>query len=564
MSERGITTNTFDGGIDLDSDNKAISSNKYREAYNVDIRKSGNVFSLVDLKGERIIAEIESTEEYNVHVLNVTDANFLTVPTNSSERCLVVFYCRSKEGVNEFLIKIVFLSDFRVITFFSEEVNQDDYEKLSVSSIDVETVGQYGYDVIYFVDNVRQPRRIELVSYTTNDQSLTIHLESIEDGFNYKTLTLKLSNSHTPKDSFRAYIYSFLSGNGSGIEPVNPLTESIKFIDFDASDIDRFISFNIYEQDYGSRVFQIRYHKEDDVYYRNFIIGDPSTVNVDLGIIDNPFTIMAGENVSPSVTHTGSWNFLYDGITVYCHTDEVPINIGFTKIYKSNVSSSLNLLRDGHYQAFNTPDENKFIRVQDGKIMEYRTNFANVEFSVIPQQISSQVRSLSPVITEGNFDRLSELSYSVPESVTVGSDEFELVGINTTTKSSNNSTLSYVMERDGDQYPKATYSSTDVYLSGYFTDIIDEGSGQYRMNSIATISRPVEYELSTTVRMRVLDSDQNEIEQVSSFITILPGETEGHQSIIYNQYSPITFGQVCVDGYNYGGSENIVPQSQCM
>ena len=547
--------------MDLDSDNKVIPSNKYREAYNVDIRKSGNVFSLTDLKGETILSEIENVSDYSVSILNVTEAQFFISPTSKTEDALIFFYTKHKGSDRRFVIKAIFMNDFRQSILYSETVSSYDLDILLKSTVDVEKVGQYGYDVLYFVDNRRQPRRLECVIHTTNESEVSITIDSLIDNTGYKTVNIILDSTVEPVDPFRVYVYSYLEG-GSAESSSNILTESIKYAEFGVNDLQKSLSFNIYEEDYGTRYFQIRYHKDGNTYYRNFTIGTPSIASIDIGVLYDSFNIMSSNSLTGAITQSASWDFLYDGIVVSSFVDEFPVVTGSTSIYKNNVEASFNILEDGYYQAITEANENKYIKVEGGIITEYQTNWANVSLSITPVSIATDVRSLSTTITEGIFNRLSQLSYSLPSNLTSNTEDYVLTKIYTDTKEAAISNYSYVMERNGDQSPVAQYDNTNIYLYVETTDIESLGSNQYSMIIRASLSKPLEAELGANVKQRIY---AGAIEQSSAyaFIVIPEGEISGHMQVSYTASEAISFGQVCVESFEYAGSETVIPENQC-
>lgn len=279
---RNISTNTFEGGLDLDSDIRRVASNKSIDSINIDIKRSGDHFSLVDLRGETEIAELEDNLATNIKVLNSTEARFLYYPTTESKDSVVVFYIASIGGVNYLKIKAVIVDTGEIIEIYEESISDEDFNTIKYSSVDTLVVGSFGYDTIYFVDNVRQPRKIECIVYRTNDCVLNIFHNSTDDLGSFKRVNLDINVILSPVDDFRAYIYAYKNGFAHEENIYDGNTDTVKYIDVSTSSTSESTYFDIYASDYDDFVFQIRYHRELGVLYNNFLIGSPDSVNLSL------------------------------------------------------------------------------------------------------------------------------------------------------------------------------------------------------------------------------------------------------------------------------------------
>lgn len=561
---RDVTINTFEGGIDLDSDIRIVPSNKLRDAINVDMRRSGDVAALVDLKGEtvkKIIEDLNPNKE--VSFLAATSNTFFLIEPTSEKIDSIVFFYIKKDGVNyQFIISAFLIDQNKIVDIYTEQLSELDYNLLKDSTIDFVKIGQLGYDTIYFVDNRRQPRKLECLIERVNDNELTLLLDIVNDSTSSKLVTMDVISSGEISMPFRAYIYGYKLGGPTRPSVINPGTETIKFVDFTDADTFKQVSFEIFEEDYGNWVFEIVYHRDGGNFYRNFVIGNPYQVNLPIGVLSSSDQLIVSTSIEPSVNQLDSWEFLYSGgvITLYKDNSSSGWNIG-TKLYTTEIASPTNIAPDGYYQV---PLTNTYVKVVSGEITEVQVNNGNVTFSVDPLDISSNVRAVS-TFDEGNRNRLSTLSYTVPQTITVSSEEYELSGITAGSKTSAGSNnWSFTLERKEELNVLASYLPTIVTLTATINDYVNTGSG-YDITFGVSMNRPISQDITVDVRCRAFDeSSNNELVNATGSVTITAGNTI-NQEVSYYPYDlgNAYFTEPCISGHIYAGAETITETNPC-
>lgn len=561
---RDVTINTFEGGIDLDSDIRIVPSNKLRDAINVDMRRSGDVAALVDLKGEtvkKIIEDLNPNKE--VSFLAATSNTFFLIEPTSEKFDSIVFFYIKKDGVNyQFIISAFLIDQNKIVDIYTEQLSESDYIFLKDSTIDFVKMGQLGYDTIYFVDNRRQPRKLECLIERVNDNELTLLLDIVNDSTSSKLVTMDVISSGEISMPFRAYIYGYKLGGATRPSVINPGTETIKFVDFTEADTFKQVSFEIFEEDYGNWVFEIVYHRDGGNFYRNFVIGNPYQVNLPIGVLSSSDQLIVSTSIEPSVNQLDSWDFLYSGgvITLYKDNSSPGWNVG-TKLYTTEIASPSNIAPDGYYQV---PLTNTYVKVVSGEITEVQVNNGNVTFSVDPLDISSNVRAVS-TFDEGNRNRLATLSYTVPQTITVSSEEYELSGITAGSKTSAGSNnWSFTLERKEELNVLASYLPTIVTLTATINDYVNTGSG-YDVTFGVSMNRPISQDITVDVRCRAFDeSSNNELVNATGSVTITAGNTI-NQEVSYYPYDlgNAYFTEPCISGHTYAGTETITETNPC-
>lgn len=567
---RDITINTFEGGIDLDSDNKVIKNNKTREAYNTDIKKSGNIAAITDLKGESVVSVLEDSSVYEVFVLASDSARLLVQPTKQSIDTIVFFYIRKSGNSHQFVVKILRENENGNCACIIEDITEDQFNFLKDSTVDFVKVGKFGYDVFYFVDNLRQPRKLECILYRTNDTELTLTASEplLTDPFpNYKKVNLLVNPSGQIIDGFRAYIYGYKTGGSFSLSANNPLTETIKFVDFNPGDTTpKFVFFDIYEEDYSNWTFEIVYHREGEDVFSNFIIGDPSKIEVSIGILPNSFLLLQGSNLQPSSQQVNSWEFLYTGsvITVYSNDEEIAIG---SILYNSPVESGENLLPTGFYQDITDPNSNKYVESFGGAVVNYEINNGDIipEFNF--PEIESEVKLNATAYSEGNVNRLSTANYNLPLLVTVNGEDYDFESITVRDVTENNNIKSYTVERAGDLTPLIKYSPGNIDLEVEIFDVNQSGFGYFvTMSAFINFSTNVNIDVvANLTATRTQDSQQISTPQFN--ITIPAGEVFASTQLYIEdggqEFVELNFSNPCIFSFGYLGMKTINPVNQC-
>lgn len=572
-NNRDLVTNSFEGGLDLDSDKRVVANNKLVLSENIDITKRGDALVVTDIKGETILFNFEDHSNKSVFILSSVTARFLVEPTGLSRQSVVVFYITSDL---KFKVKVLYFDDFSIGAILEENLLQSEYDFLLNSTVDVEKVGKFGYDVLYFVDNRREPRKIDCVTYVTNQNEMTLTLNAQVENTGYKTILLNLQSSIAPIDPHRVYIYAYKTGGSLVYNPVNPSTEVIKYV-LVSDEITSVVAFNIYPEDYGSYTFQIVYHKEGSKLYRNFIIGNPFQVVIEVGSTSTFLIGIRSEFDQPAVTQIPSWEFLYSGNSFVVYIDTPTIELGTTKAYLSAIIAPESLVPDGYYQRADAP--NTYFRVNLGIIAEQTINNGVVSWSCLPAEIEIDVRAAATTITEGTVNRLDNVIIDVPVEVMSGGIEYYFV------KNVGNEQLgrikeafstyfSYTLEFPSDLSPYSIYAPNITQLNGYIFGVARFSNG-YNVTIGAFATNALTQSMSVVVKVQVRDTRTgNLISPILATVVIAQGANQG-QVVVYHEdtdvgapageryVGDIQYGPACVNSYTYTGLEQIIVSNPC-
>lgn len=564
MTNRDLVVNTFEGGLDLDTDSRLVKNNKLRSSNNIDITKRGDSFIATDIKGEIVMFDFEGHADKQVYMLASKFVTFLVEPTSETRRAALVFYVTSE---NKFIIKALYTDDSSQEVILEETLTASEFEQMKDSTVDLDVVGKFGYDVVYFVDNRRQPRKIDCVTYSTNSNVMTLTFNSLVDGDGYKQVNLNLNSSSVPVDAHRCYVYAYKTGGSLFYSPVNPLTETVKYLTVNYSG-DQTIFFNIYPEDYADYTFQIVYHKEGSVTYRNFTIGNPFQVMLSVGALSNFIIGLRWSELSGSVDQVDSWEFLYSGVSFPAYTSTPTIEIGTTILYQSETEDPVSIVPDGYYQRADMP--NTHFRVVSGIVTEQDTNHGVVLWGCLPSPIEADVRAAAFLIEEGDIDRLQGITIHVPSTITVGGVVYGFVkttanSIPARLKESSSNNYTYTLEYPNDRYPISFYSPSEVDLQVFLLGVSWIGNG-YFIRCRATITSAISEDLLVNLRVQARDKDTGSyLTPALITITIPSGNVNSDNNVNYyeNGYNECTFGPVCVVNFTYTGTETINNINAC-
>lgn len=571
---RDILINTFEGGLDLDTDKRLVPNNKLVESKNIDITKRGDSFVAKDLGNEEILFEFEDTSSQEAFILGSVNANFLIEPTSETRPSILVFYV--KEGFN-FIIRALYTDDFSSEVILNEPINESDFNLLKDGSVDIERVGKFGYDSVYFVDNRRQPRKIDCVKYKTNDNEITLTLNSEIDEDGYKQINLFVNSPIAPNNAHRVYVYAYKTGGPLVYTPSNPSTETIKFVEISGSGSVP-LAFDIYPEDYGDYTFQIVYHKEGSIIYRNFTIGDPFRAQVSIGSFNNYIIGLRDTNDSSSNDQVPSWDFLYEGNSFIGYIDTPTVEVGVTKVYLTEIEDPLNYVPDGYYQradVFNT-----YFRVINGVIVDQDINNGDVVFSTNPSVITEDVKLAAQLVEEGNKNRLDGVTIHVPQTIEVGGITYNFINtvVNNTlegNKKSQSNNYTYVIERPEDLTVVSNYSVNNITLEAFVISILRFGSG-YNVTGRAFVDTPLSENMDVSIRVQAIDIESGNILPPAIInVTILSGDNFGEATVYHDENfsgggfeggsssGDVDYGPACVLSYTYLGPETITVLNAC-
>lgn len=568
MENRNILTNTFEKGLDLDTDARLVSNDRLRNALNIDITKRGDSLVVTDLKGETILFNYEPAGTQLTKTLAAVSVNFLVEPTGETREAILVFYTITNFfSIYQFVVRALFLDNLSQEVILLEDMSEDDYNKLSTSSVDFGIVGKFGYDVVYFVDNRREPRKIDCIAYRTNENVMTLTLNSQSDEVGYKTVNLNLTSSMLPNDEFRCYVYMYKTGGPLVYLPINPNTDTVKYLDVNYSG-SSVISFDVYPEDYGDLTFQIVYHRDGASVYRNFIIGNPYKVELSIGSTAEFIVGLRSTSNTSESNSVDSWEFLYNGNSFVGYIDTPTIEIGTTKLYLSEITIPENYVPDGYYQRADI--SNVFFRIETGVITEQAINNGDVSWTVVPAFIESAVRADAELIQEGNFDRLSSVNIHVPESVTVAGITYFFV--NTVAnpeigreKISSANNFTYTIEYPEDINPVSNYSVGEAEIQAFIISVVKSGS-EYILTARVTTTSMFSSVMSVSVHIQAFTSGSGvPATPVNGIVNIYPGQLYGDTTIFYNENFGVDtdFGPICISSYDYSGPETIITANAC-
>jgi hypothetical protein len=565
---RDIVVNTFEGGLDLDSDSRLIPPNKLRGSVNTDITKRGDQFIVTGLKGETILSVFEDSLYSEINMLAATNVSFLVHPTSLTRGAFLLFYTKSNESISQFIVRAIYTDDNSTEVILVENISESDLLFLNDSTVDLDVVGKFGYDVVYFVDNRREPRKIECITYQTNSNVMTLTFNSEVEGVGYKQINLNLNSSALPTDPHRTYVYAYKTGGSINFNPVNPQTETVKYLDVNYSGSNT-VSFKIYPEDYADYTFQIVYHKEGSLIYRNFIIGNPFQVQISVGSL-NSFIIGLK---SPSLfsfadNQLDSWEYLYNGVSFVGYIDTPTITLGVTKVYTSETVSEEFYVPDGFYQRADML--NTYFRVQSGVVTEQTTNNGNVSWSVLPESIEADVRASAELIDEESKNRLDFVNIHVPQTITVGGVDYTFVRTVANddlgrSKISSSNNFTYQIEYKKDLTPVSTYAPDTVTLDVFIISVVKIPPG-YQVIARAVVSSPVSQELEVNMRIGAIDvASGNILPPLLITATIESGFSDGQNTGFHNENfnGDVTYGPICVIDIVYSGPETIDIANVC-
>lgn len=562
---KDVIINTFDGGLDLDTDKRLVPNNKLTLSENIDITKRGDSFVVKDIGSEQILFEFEDTTENGVVILGSQNVNFLIEPTSQTRPAILVFYV--KEGFY-FIVKALYTDDMSSETILSESITETDFNLLKDGSVDVERIGKFGYDAVYFTDNRRQPRKIDCVKYKTNDNSVTLSLNSDVDQGDYKQINLFVNSSIDPEIPHRVYVYAYKTGGPLVYTPSNPSTDTLKFVEVDSAG-NFSVVFDIYPEDYGDYTFQIVYHKEGSITYRNFNIGDPFRVQISVGSFNNYIIGLRDTNDQSSQDQLSSWDFLYEGNSFIGYIDTETVQEGVTKVYLTETEDPLNYVPDGYYQradVFNT-----YFRVVSGVITEQTINNGDVVWSANPSEISQDIRDAAELIQEGNKNRLDGVTIHVPQTISVNGINYNFINtvVNMSlegNKTSQSNNYTYIIERPDDLTVVSNYSPENITLEAFVISILKVGSG-YNITGRAFINNAVSENMDVSIRVQAIDVDSGNILPPAIInVTIISGNNSADATVYHEENfggGDVDYGPACVLSYSYLGPETITVLNAC-
>jgi len=153
--------NTFEGGVDLDSDPSGRRQNTYFDAFMVSLSNDNNKGILSNFRGTTAksilftAAEIMAGSPNNTRILGVTENTYAVGGTGERKDGLTIF---TAFATGEFRIIFYNIVDENTTTIFTETYSPTLNNLAPV--VDAVTYSEDGVDVIYFTDFFNTPRRI--------------------------------------------------------------------------------------------------------------------------------------------------------------------------------------------------------------------------------------------------------------------------------------------------------------------------------------------------------------------------------------------------------------------
>lgn len=156
--------NTFEGGLDTDTVSSFLKPNTYKDAQNISMVTNGKFFSLTNVLGTTDLIALNGITSPCI-VIGVFN-NTYQIGTTLNLKCLTIFgYDNS-----HFKIWCYDTTNNAIYQIYQETVNPL-FLTAPDKVIDAVAFGEFGFDDLYFTDNVNEPRKIECiipVSYTPN------------------------------------------------------------------------------------------------------------------------------------------------------------------------------------------------------------------------------------------------------------------------------------------------------------------------------------------------------------------------------------------------------------
>lgn len=471
LSVNRITVNSFAKGMDYDSPDNLLPQDNYRYAENIKI-VDGVATPYLGTGAYEELATYVSGEE--ISVIGNTDARAYLISNSKSLEVSVIFYYTFIGGASKFNIGIIPSDDQYggLINIYSEFCSED----YKTTTVDAVKIGQDGYDTVYFVDNIRPPRKVDLKISSIVYDEVTIELDSLVDLASGYTVNLNINLTEPANNSFRVYVRAYRTSLG----PSHPSTGSdrLKFVDFVATDTTIALPFFIAEAELDTWTFEIFYTKIDGVIYSDFRIGNPYKLEIAVGVLPESqrITVKSGANRTASSTQVDSWDFIYSG-TVYSYYIDTPtIVANTTKIYKSNKENPSNLVAAGYHQLWITPTTNQYILVNaSGVIIEVDINNSIVVFDVVPPEYQSAVDSF-PNNGGGFYNRLDTVEISLPTDIS--GESFKRAIVNS--EEFLTSDFSYILETKSQLTVQPVYRDPVIIrIDNVFADVISTTTKQY-------------------------------------------------------------------------------------
>ncbi len=436
-----IDINAFSRGMDSDTKDQILPKDNYRYAENV--RVDDGV--LVSIDGSTKSYNIETSSGVNdITVLGTTLSRALVKSEGKTIDVIVLFYLESfilGEMITQnprLKCKIIPLNQsYGIYQMFDEEIDISLEEDYKATTIDLDKIGQSGYDTVYFVDNIRPPRKIELIIESVDIDYVNVSLGSITKRPDIDIYDVVINvnvvdgeNSNTiigAKNNFTAYVRSYREGLLPSHPSANASTTRLKSVNFTVGQTTKTAIFTVYPQDLDSWVFNLFYYKDGAVTYSDFVIGDPESVKVSVGVLPDSqkFLARSAQDGSGADDDLTSWDFITNGPIFSYFIDTPSLVLNTTKIYKTNLESDSNYVEDGYHQAWNNSLQNYYFKVESGVITEFAINSAPV---YVYSEPAGYQGSIDALYTTTTFNRLSTVSIDVPASISGDSFKRALVG----------------------------------------------------------------------------------------------------------------------------------------
>jgi hypothetical protein len=442
--------NAFSRGMDTDTKDAVFPQDAYRYAENIK-NEDGAV---TKIRGSETWIGLENfSAGMELYLLGKEQARLFIQDLSKTTDCMVLFYFVVVGGAGTFKVQVVPLdTTYPPYVAFSESVPSDDFDAYSKTTVDIEKIGQSGYDIIYFVDNVRQPRKLELVLKSFILDYVDISLVSVTErsgspGAYDVVVRLNVKNAFSggstvnAQKAFTAYIRSYRPSLGTSHPSFNSGTDRLKSVSFNVGESTKTATFAIFPQDLDTWEFNLFYYKSGNTVFSDFLIADPESVRTPVGVLpdSNLIKVRSAQNGSGASTQQESWDFLVSGPVFNYYVDSIPIVVGTTKIYKSNVDDPSNYVANGFHQDWRVGTQNNYIQVASGVITGYGVNNGDVVVTAEPSGFQADVDA---AYTTANFNRLSTVSITLP--ATISGETFKRVEIGNNLVLNNNA-FSYVL-----------------------------------------------------------------------------------------------------------------------
>jgi hypothetical protein len=153
-----ITRNTFEKGLNTDTDPSKLDPQSYVQAQNVELFGDGNFFALKNIKGLTNVSTIETTADVDSYVLGVYENKYKNGSTEGLKGLTI--FVLSNQVTSYTLNVYAYIPSLSLkVLMFSDTLLPLSYYTAD-RSMDAKAFEENGIDVLYFTDNYNELRKL--------------------------------------------------------------------------------------------------------------------------------------------------------------------------------------------------------------------------------------------------------------------------------------------------------------------------------------------------------------------------------------------------------------------